>query len=96
MLPVANVLPHTEDFAFDPALFVPTEHILEVPRKHIDAWLTVLNQARLVIAAKRGFGEREMDEDMSFPPLTQRDLSLFQIHFYDFVQQVLLRELGFD
>ena len=71
-------------------------YVFELPRKHIDAWLTTLNQARLVIAAKQGFGEREMDEDMQFPPLTKRDLNLFQIHFYDFLQQALLRELGFD
>lgn len=85
-----------DEFVFDPALFVSTDQTFELPRQHIDAWMTTLNQARLVIAAKQGFGEREMDEDMQFPPLSGRDLCLFQIHFYDFLQQVLLRELGFD
>ena len=56
----------------------------------------MLNQARLVIAARRGFGEKEMDEDLPFPPFGERDLDLFRIHFYDFLQQVILREMGFE
>ena len=85
-----------EEFVFDPASFNGEEQSLEVPRRHIDAWMTTLNRARLVIAAKNDFGEEAMDEDLQFPPLTNRDLSMFQVHFYDFLQQVLLRELGFD
>jgi hypothetical protein len=80
----------------DPAAFEPTTHTLEIPRPHIEAWLGVLNQARLVIAAKRNFGEREMDEELVFPPASERDLDLFRIHFYDFIQQILLRELGYE
>jgi hypothetical protein len=79
----------------DSPAFLPTKHKLEIPRDHAEAWLGVLNQARLVIAAKRNFGEREMDEDLAFPPATERDLDLFRVHFYDFVQQLLLRELGY-
>ena len=72
------------DAVMDPAAFAPTPHILEIPPRHLEAWLSVLNQARLVIAARRGFGEREMDEDLPFPPLSERDLDLFRVHFYDF------------
>ncbi len=82
--------------AFDPVAFVPTSAKLEIPFKNAEAWLSVLNQARLVIAARRGFGEREMEEELVFPPFSERDLDLFRVHFYDFVQQVLLRELGFE
>ncbi len=80
----------------DPAAFAPTRHALEIPTRHLEAWLSVLNQARLVIAARRGFGEKEMDEDLPFPPFGERDLDLFRIHFYDFLQQVILREMGFE
>lgn len=80
----------------DPVAFATTSLKLEIPFKHAEAWLSVLNQARLVVAARRGFGERDMDEDLSFPPLSDRDMDLFRVHFYDFVQQVLLRELGFE
>ncbi len=84
------------DAVMDPAAFDPTPHILEIPTRHLEAWLSVLNQARLVIASRRGFGEREMDENLPFPPLSERDLDLFRVHFYDFLQQVILRELGFE
>ena len=49
--------------------FAPSfAHALEIPRRHAEAWLSVLNQARLIIAARRGFGEREMDEgEMPLP-----------------------------
>ena len=82
--------------AYDPVAFMPTSAKLEIPLGNVEAWLSVLNQARLVIAARRGFGERDMDEDLPFPPLSDRDLDLFRVHFYDFLQQVLLKELGFD
>ena len=60
-----------------------------------EAWLSVLNQARLVIAAKRGFDERAMDEEWPFPPFSERDLDLFKIHFFEEIQQILLREMGY-
>ncbi len=53
---------------------------LRIPSKHADAWLSALNQARLVIVAKYHF--------------TRRDLSLFQVNFYGFLQEFILRELG--
>ena len=77
------------------AVFLPAKHKLEIPRNHAEAWLGVLNQARLVIAAKRNFGDDAMDEDLSFPPASERELDLFCIHFYDFVQQMIMREQGF-
>ena len=82
--------------SLDPEAFEPTSLTLEIPFKHAEAWLSVLNQARLVIAARRGFGERDMDEDLAFPPISEREMDLFRVHFYDFIQQVLLGELGFE
>jgi hypothetical protein len=80
----------------DSPAFAPTKHKLEIPRDHAEAWLGVLNQARLVIAAKRRFGDNEMDEELAFPPASEREMDLFSIHFYDFVQQLLMRELGYS
>ena len=82
--------------AFDPAAFAPTKQTLEIPRRHAEAWLSVLNQARLIIAARRGFGEREMEENLPLPPFSERDLDLFRVHFFEFIQQILLSELGYD
>ena len=76
--------------------FAPSGLTLEIPRRHAEAWLSVLNQARIIIAARRGFGEREMEESLPLPPFTDRDLDLFRIHFFDFIQQILLSDLGYE
>lgn len=65
---------------------------LWIPAEHADAWLNALNQARLSIAAKHSFNEGELcDQDRS-PVGSRRDLSLFQVNFYGFLQEVILRE----
>lgn len=67
---------------------------LRIPSKHTDAWLSALNQARLVIAAKNNFVENELNDHCRSPIGSRRDLSLFQVNFYGFLQEFILRELG--
>jgi Domain of unknown function (DUF2017) len=67
---------------------------LRIPSKHADAWLSTLNQARLVIAAKYNFTDRELGDHFRSPIGSRRDLSLFQVNFYGFLQEFILRELG--
>jgi hypothetical protein len=67
---------------------------LRIPANHSDAWLNALNQARLVIAAKNNFTERELSDHFRSPIGSRRDLSLFQINFYGFLQEFILRELA--
>jgi Domain of unknown function (DUF2017) len=66
-----------------------------IPTKHADAWLSALNQARLVIAAKNNFTELELNDHLRSPIGSRRDLSLFQVNFYGFLQEFILRELDF-
>ena len=66
---------------------------LRIPVKHTDAWLNTLNQARLVIAAKNNFIETELNDHLHSPIGSRRDLSLFQVNFYGFLQEFILREL---
>jgi hypothetical protein len=66
---------------------------LRIPSKHADAWLSALNQARLVIAAKNNFTETELNDHCHSPVGSRRDLSLFQVNFYGFLQEFILREL---
>ena len=66
---------------------------LRIPTKHADAWLSALNQARLVIAAKNNFTELELNDHLRSPIGSRRDLSLFQLNFYGFLQEFILREL---
>ena len=81
---------------FDPVAFVPTEHSLTIPSNHMEAWLRVLNQARLVIAARCGFDEKTMDRERPFPPFTEpHEREMFKLNFYDDIQQLLMQEMGY-
>jgi hypothetical protein len=68
---------------------------LRFPMKHAEAWLSALNQARLVIAAKNGFTETELNDHLHSPIGSRRDLSLFQVNFYGFLQEFILREMEY-
>jgi uncharacterized protein DUF2017 len=69
-----------------------TNRTLRIPTDHADAWLNALNQARLVIAAKNNFTDGELCDYRS-PIGSRRDLSLFQVNFYGFIQEFILREV---
>ena len=66
---------------------------LRIPNEHADAWLNALNQARLAIAAKNDFTENELGDCYRSPIGSRRDLSLFQVNFYGFLQELILREM---
>jgi hypothetical protein len=66
---------------------------LRIPAEHAQAWLSALNQARLVIAAKYNFDEKELGDHYRSPIGSRRDLSLFQVNFYGFLQEFILREI---
>jgi hypothetical protein len=66
---------------------------LAIPLEHADAWLNALNQARLVIAAKYKFSDEELNDHDRSPIGSRRDLGLFQINFYGFIQEFILREI---
>ena len=66
---------------------------LFIPASHADAWLNALNQARLTIAARNSFTDGELGDNYRSPIGSRRDLSLFQVNFYGFLQEFILREL---
>ena len=70
-----------------------TDRTLRIPSKHTEAWLSALNQARLVIATKNSFTDGELCDHCRSPIGSRRDLSLFQVNFYGFLQEFILREL---
>ncbi|HEY2102914.1 MAG TPA: DUF2017 family protein [Chthoniobacterales bacterium] len=65
---------------------------LRIPLAHADAWLNALNQARLAIAASYNFTENELCDHFRSPFGSRRDLGLFQVNFYGFLQEFILRE----
>jgi hypothetical protein len=66
---------------------------LRIPLENADAWLSALNQARLVIAAKYNFTDGELCDHYRSPMGSRRDLGLFQVNFYGFLQEYILREI---
>ena len=66
---------------------------LRIPVANAEAWLNTLNQARLVIAAKFNFSDGELCDHYRSPIGSRRDLSLFQVNFYGFLQEFILREM---
>jgi hypothetical protein len=66
---------------------------LRIPAENADAWLNALNQARLVIAAKYNFSEADLCDHYRSPIGSRRDLGLFQVNFYGFLQEFILHGL---
>lgn len=66
---------------------------LRIPAQHAEAWLSALNQARLVIAAKYAFTDGELCDHYRSPIGSRRDLGLFQVNFYGFLQEFILQHL---
>ncbi len=66
---------------------------LRIPTEHAEAWLSALNQARLVIAAKYAFTDGELCDHYRSPIGSRRDLALFQVNFYGFLQECILNEV---
>jgi hypothetical protein len=66
-------------------------HALRIPPSHADAWLGALNQARLAIAEESGFDEKDMAAEPAPTPDDPRAIALFQISFYGFIQEILVR-----
>lgn len=67
-----------------------SENRLPIPAVNIDAWLNVLNQARLIIVEENGFTEQDMDHCEPPDLTTRRGLALLKIHFYGHLQELLV------
>jgi hypothetical protein len=61
-----------------------------VPRTHSDAWLNALNQARLILATKFNFTNRELSMHEAPKWFSRRDLVLQQINFYAEIQERII------
>jgi hypothetical protein len=65
-----------------------------IPALHLDAWLNVLNQARLVIVEENQLAESDLDHREPPDLATRRGLSLLKIHFYAHLQELLIEAAG--
>jgi hypothetical protein len=65
-----------------------------VPHAHSDAWLNVLNQARLILATKYNFTDRELSMHEQPRWFSRRDMVLQQINFYAEIQERIIDIVG--
>ena len=70
----------------------PDDATLRIPFKHLEAWIHVLNQARLALSALHDFTERDMESALGMSD-DRRSIALFQVHLYGFLQECFLRIL---
>jgi hypothetical protein len=63
---------------------------ISIPLTHADAWLNVLNQARLALAADLGFDEKLLGSTEPPDLGTDLGLTIFRINLYAFMQQCLI------
>ncbi len=66
---------------------------LLIPLKHADAWLNVLNQVRLALAADIDFDETALESGEMPDLLSERGMIVFRINLYAFMQQCLVDAL---
>lgn len=71
------------------------EGSLVIPLRHLESWVHGLNQARLALAARYDFSEREMERLLP-PGSDPRARALLQVRFYGLLQELFLRELEGD
>lgn len=68
----------------------PTRASLVVPRTHFEGWLSVLNQARLVLGARHNIQEGDINVRLDDLPEDDRLRMMVQMHFAEVVYHLLL------
>jgi hypothetical protein len=81
-----------EDLKAFPEKTTSGNRALRLPVKHLDAWIHALNQARLALAARHEFTDRELEREIPTEG-GERAFALFQIHFYGLLQEYFLRQI---
>ena len=66
---------------------------LTIPRHHVDAWLSALNQVRLALAAAHQLGEKEISSHEIPDDGSPAGAALLRIHFFGQLQEMLLASL---
>ncbi len=73
-----------------PAPYEATRAALTLPRSHLEAWLSVLNQARLVLGARHNIGESDINVRLEDLSEDDRLRMMVQMHFAEVVHHLLL------
>jgi hypothetical protein len=64
---------------------------LLIPTSHLEAWLRILNAARLSLAARHRLNDQEISGESGIPDLdTERGKAILQLQLFTMLQQVLV------
>lgn len=63
---------------------------LVIPADHLDAWLNVLNQARLITVEANHLSESDLDNGGVPDLTTHRGMALLRLQFYAHLQELLV------
>ena len=72
-----------------------SEYKVQVPRPHIEAWVSAINKARLVLAARHRFDSAEIEGELPEFIESPREMALLQLHLYDFLLLNFLQEMEY-
>lgn len=80
------------DLAGFPTAEAEPPYGLPLPVAHFEAWVHTLNQARLALAARFEFTERDMDHRIILDT-DERSRALLEVRFYGLLQEFFLHQL---
>jgi len=60
------------------------ESQITFPIEHVNAWMSALNEARLILATVHGIGDKDMSRT-EFDPKSSKDLAALQIHLLGYL-----------
>lgn len=66
---------------------------LTIPAENVELWLNALNQARIALGARYAVSDDDMERPTEGELTTPREVALFQIHFYGFLQECFIKGL---
>ena len=69
------------------------KYSVRVPLTHVEAWVSGINQARLVIAARNCFESEDIEGGLPESIESPRDMALLQLNLYDFLLLNFLEEM---
>jgi hypothetical protein len=68
-----------------------TSYRVEIPREHLNAWMSALNQARLILAAQHDITEQDMDIEERVNTYDRRSVAVMKIKFLGWFLELIVQ-----
>jgi hypothetical protein len=65
---------------------------LEIPRRHINAWVSALNAGRLALGAAYELGEGDLNDEYVPEEWEERHVAVAKIHLLGWLQQLIIED----